>query len=347
VLLLAGFWIHFGSPEAFPADGRFVASALCAMLFAGLMVAWCAEKLTAQWLLSGAIVLLIAELSMSALLPFPSKLSEERPGAYRMRFAYADMAEFVKALPGQQRGMVNGDEIAIAIGDLYQVPMFEGFTASVPSTIWDLGMARREVLELYGVKAWIGSSPLYEGQQQVAAFQSGAKAWEIEGAFPRVWIAHQTESFDTVAAFRARFDEGAFATTQVAPFVGAAPQVPACSEQEAAADEASITGYRMNTVLIRARSACGGLLVLSDNDFPGWEAYVDGQRVEILRPFHALRGVVISPGEHTVMMKYAPSSVRNGALLSLLGLFSLSGLAWWDWRRSRVSAAVQRANPSA
>jgi hypothetical protein len=230
---------------------------------------------------------------------------------------------------------VNGDEIRIAIGDLYQTPMFEGFTASVPTAVWELGMVQRRVLELYGVKTWIASQPLYEGQRELAEFRNGVKAWELESAFPRAWIAHETVSFESVAAFRSPFDEGQFSSTRVAPFVGEAPPLPGCSEDAAGADIASIEDYRLNSVLIRARSSCGGLLVLSDNAFPGWNAYIDGQSAEILRPFHALRGVLLQPGEHTIVMHYSPASVRNGALLSVLGLLLVAGIGLWDRRRPR------------
>lgn len=61
-----------------------------------------------------------------------------------------------------------------------------------------------------------------------------------------------------------------------------------------------------------------GLLILSENYFPGWRATVDGQSVEILRADLSLRAVPIRAGQHHVEMWYEPLSFRIGAVLSAL-----------------------------
>jgi hypothetical protein len=42
------------------------------------------------------------------------------------------------------------------------------------------------------------------------------------------------------------------------------------------------------------------VLVVSENDYPGWRAYVDGQSVPIVRVNYNLRGVVVPQGEHEI-----------------------------------------------
>jgi hypothetical protein len=333
LLFLFGAFLYFTNGTSFPTNDRFLLSALCAVLLAALLSAWLQGRISSAFASCALLVVLIAELSSSALLPFPNKLDSQRPGAYQTRFNLVEIVDYLRMLPGGQRGHVNGNQIAVALGDLHQVPMFEGFTASIPSTVWDLGMSQRRVLELYGVTRYISRDPMYPDQRQVAEFSNGFKAWELEGAFPRTWIAHQTESFDSVAAFRASFDEGRFAHTVAAPFVGQAPALPACGEEQLSADESSIIEYSLNRVVVQARTACGGLLVLSDNAFPGWKAYVNGRETEIFRPYHALRGIVLEPGEYRVEMHYRPMSFIVGAVLNILGLFLAAGTAWWERRR--------------
>jgi len=53
------------------------------------------------------------------------------------------------------------------------------------------------------------------------------------------------------------------------------------------------------------------VLVLHDIFYPGWEAYVDGQRRPILRANLLFRGVEVSPGRHRIEFKFRPLSIDN------------------------------------
>ncbi len=66
-----------------------------------------------------------------------------------------------------------------------------------------------------------------------------------------------------------------------------------------------------------------GMLVLSEVFYPGWEAALDGKPVPLLRVNYALRGVPLPAGEHRVHLRFQPSSVRLGAVISALGVLLL------------------------
>ena len=53
-------------------------------------------------------------------------------------------------------------------------------------------------------------------------------------------------------------------------------------------------------------SSPGGLLVLSDQWYPGWTATVDGRPAAIRRGDVALRAVALSPGAHRIRFRYQP-----------------------------------------
>ncbi len=59
------------------------------------------------------------------------------------------------------------------------------------------------------------------------------------------------------------------------------------------------------------------ILVLSELDYPGWQATVDGQRAEIMRANGLLRAVPLAAGEHAVEMVFRPDSLLWGGALSL------------------------------
>ena len=70
-----------------------------------------------------------------------------------------------------------------------------------------------------------------------------------------------------------------------------------------------------------------GLLVVSDQYYPGWIAYVDGKPAPIYAVNGILRGVYLEKGRHVIQFKYRPLSFMVGALIStILFLFVLAML---------------------
>jgi hypothetical protein len=80
-------------------------------------------------------------------------------------------------------------------------------------------------------------------------------------------------------------------------------------------------------VTIDAEATGPGILVLSDVDYPGWTATVDGQPAPILRADYAFRGVALPAGHHTVVMTHRSRPTQLGVMLSILGLIGLGFLA--------------------
>jgi hypothetical protein len=69
------------------------------------------------------------------------------------------------------------------------------------------------------------------------------------------------------------------------------------------------------------------LLVLADNWYPAWHASIDGADTPIHRVDHTLRGIVVEPGTHTVVLTFQSGPVRQGLLLSGVGVLTLLGVA--------------------
>ena len=86
---------------------------------------------------------------------------------------------------------------------------------------------------------------------------------------------------------------------------------------------ADVLKHEPNRVEIQTASKAPAMLVLSENYYPGWRAYVDGRGSEILRVDYNLRGVVLPQGVHVVEFVYRPYSVLIGLLLSLVVLASM------------------------
>ena len=112
------------------------------------------------------------------------------------------------------------------------------------------------------------------------------------------------------------------ASTGVNPGMGATPR------------SAEIMRHEPNRVELKTVSADPAILVLSENHYPGWRAYVDGGAVETLRVDYNLRGVVVPAGNHIVSFVYRPKSVLAGLVISLLALTLL--LLWSSGAIGRV-----------
>ncbi len=67
--------------------------------------------------------------------------------------------------------------------------------------------------------------------------------------------------------------------------------------------------------------------VVATPAFPGWTAELDGHTVPVEQIAGVLPAIKVGPGQHILSYRYAPSSARTGAILSLIGL--LATLAWF------------------
>jgi hypothetical protein len=90
------------------------------------------------------------------------------------------------------------------------------------------------------------------------------------------------------------------------------------------ATPATIVSERSDEVEIEAFADRRALLVLNDTDYPGWCAYVDGQKMRVLNVDYLFRGVLIAAGRHRVVFRYEPKSFRFGGGLSALALMGLA-----------------------
>ena len=70
-------------------------------------------------------------------------------------------------------------------------------------------------------------------------------------------------------------------------------------------------------------SASGGLLVLTQNDAPGWSVTIDGVRARKKLAYETFRAVEIAPGKHEIVWTYRPMSIVIGAIITLLTFIAL------------------------
>jgi hypothetical protein len=79
--------------------------------------------------------------------------------------------------------------------------------------------------------------------------------------------------------------------------------------------EASIVRAQADRIEVRASGP--GLLVLSEIYAPDWQAQIDGAATTIYPTDVTLRGVLLPPGDHTVVLTYQPRRLYLGAMISI------------------------------
>lgn len=181
---------------------------------------------------------------------------------------------------------------------------------------------------LLGVRYVLATEP----QDDLTNFELSGIAYESlyyerTDPFPRAWIT-------TDARVEPDDDTALAQLADPATDLHATVYLDRVLECESGGGDATIRLYDTNEVQIET-SGEGGVLVLSDQYYPGWRAEVDGEEVTIARADVAFRAVCVPPGEHTVTFTYRPLSFYAGAAISAAG-WALWALVWvLAWRVDR------------
>jgi hypothetical protein len=94
------------------------------------------------------------------------------------------------------------------------------------------------------------------------------------------------------------------------------PQPSAITNQDVGTVE--FVSYAPKQIQLRASVKAPAVLLLNDRFTPNWQVLVDGQLQPLLRCNYLMRGVTMSPGEHSVEFRFAPH--LKGLYVSLAGL---------------------------
>jgi hypothetical protein len=100
-----------------------------------------------------------------------------------------------------------------------------------------------------------------------------------------------------------------------------------------------IVSYLPEQIVIDVAAPRDGYLVLTDADYPGWIATVDGHPVAIERADIMFRAVKIPAGQHRVEMSYQPQAFSIGLLISI-GTMVILGGVWLSVRRRNRSRVL-------
>jgi hypothetical protein len=152
--------------------------------------------------------------------------------------------------------------------------------------------------------------------------------FENQNAFPRAWMVHDVRDNQSNAYGLYQLQQDEVDGRHVA-FVNDVMPTVSLPTDGGAADRVIVTDYDAESITFSSSSTADGLMVVSEVYTTGWKAYVDGEKADVIRTNHALRGVPVEAGNHTVVMKYEPSEITVG--LWSTGLASAAMIGIWIW----------------
>ena len=182
---------------------------------------------------------------------------------------------------------------------------FDDVVARLPEgRLWNL-FAVRYVATWRGDLAGGGLRKVFKGDE--------AHVYERPNPGPRAWVIHHAEVQPDADARLTRlaapdFDMHAAAILEQNPPI----DLPGAGD----GSTARITQREPGRLVVDVHAAANGLLVLSENWYPGWHATVDDTPAPVLRADHTLRAVPVPPGDHRVVLCLDPASLKLGALIT-------------------------------
>jgi len=190
---------------------------------------------------------------------------------------------------------------------------------SMPQTLGSLLLANTD--RWRKVSQYHTSRQTDRGADQDVPGEEGYTVYDNLHALPRVWvvpgIAELTEeqAIDTIRY--SQFPDGRpFDPGQVAlidPGGGAKSFTPGAAD----AHLVSMDDTRMT---VDVSTANGGYLVVSEAEYPGWRARVDGDPEPVRRVDVMFQSVAVPAGHHTVVFELASTTLRAGIAISALGV---------------------------
>ena len=73
----------------------------------------------------------------------------------------------------------------------------------------------------------------------------------------------------------------------------------------------------------------------SEMYYPGWEGFVDGNKVDVIKVNNTFRALFVPAGPHTVLYRYNPRIFAIGGVITLITV----GIMVFLWKKSYDAGA--------
>ncbi len=162
--------------------------------------------------------------------------------------------------------------------------------------------------------------------------------YENRNAMPPAYVVHSYKLADSESAALKATCEKSFDYKQQVVLETAKFELPANEELVPAAnhktENVSFKRVGPNATTIGLDLVAKGILTVTDTNYPGWRAFLDGKEIPILKANYLFRAVVVPAGKHEVQFRYEPVSFWLGVRLAIGTLLVLALAAVFRGRRA-------------
>ena len=111
------------------------------------------------------------------------------------------------------------------------------------------------------------------------------------------------------------------------------------NRQENPSGLAEVKRVDSDSLAVEVETDSPGRLILSEQYYPGWRAYVDGKETHIYPVDGILRGIFLDKGQHTVRFEYRPLSFLIGLIVTIVSLLgTVACLVYFSRRPSHLES---------
>jgi hypothetical protein len=168
---------------------------------------------------------------------------------------------------------------------------------SVLKTLWSSPLSENEgALNILNVKYVVAKDPIEIGWLKKVYQENGTYIYENLGALPRAFIVQDAEvqQYSVLNTKEARMNVG----------------------RQASTNGVKIVTYAPNQISLAVEMEEPGILILSENYYPGWIAYVNGIEQPMFEAYGLLRGLRLEKGQHRIEFVFEPRSLALGISIS-------------------------------
>jgi hypothetical protein len=189
------------------------------------------------------------------------------------------------------------------------------------------------LIDLYGVRYLISVTPIegdprfeliyarlegLQGKKEDLLKENTIKLYKYSCPLPRAWLVQDLRVLDSEGILSTVITEGFHPRKEV--LLEEYPKWVEGSFPYPLSNRVELISETNNRLQILVQATENALLVLSDTYFPGWKAFMDGQKTRIYRANYAFRALALPAGTHRVEFVYDPLSFKLGAGATFMGI---------------------------
>lgn len=143
----------------------------------------------------------------------------------------------------------------------------------------------------------------------------GWHVYENKLAAPRIFLTSSYRVYRTPQEFENIFFSDSFDPSKTV-LLREPPDKPLGTIENT---NVQLSEYQPTNVSLTVTSN-GNLLYMSDTNYPGWQAFIDGNPVKIYRANYAFRAIYVPEGTHAIRFTFLPASFKIGLIISLVSI---------------------------